>query len=138
MTFLNRINKFIDQSRKKIKNNVLSSKETRAFATETATNIWTAYKELGYKEGEDEEADQIDHGDEDEEDEDDYYDEEEEEEEEEEEQQPPPQPQPQQQQSQQQQQQQHHEENEEEIIHMYSEEEDYEEQSISILNASYK
>ena len=112
-----RVNKFIDQSKKKIKNNILTTDETHELARETAHNIIQTLKEMGHpilkEQGQEE---QFGDDEEDEEQQAAHEEEEGEEEKEEEEE----------------------EEEEEEVIHMYSDEdESLMEPSLSILDKNY-
>ena len=63
--FFNRISKFFNQSRKHIRNNVLSADETRKLAQQTASNILKQMKELGYSVPDDDEEEDDDDDDDD-------------------------------------------------------------------------
>ena len=68
--FFNRISKFFNQSRKHIRNNVLSADETRKLAQQTASNILKQMKELGYSVPDDDDDDEEEDDDDDDDDDD--------------------------------------------------------------------
>lgn len=104
------INKYIDQSRKHIRETVLSAEDTQEYAKQTAKIIWSKFKEFKLSVTKDDEEDEEDEGEEEEEaeDDEDVVDQHE-----------------------------NPQEEQEEVIHMYSDEGESQEPSQSILYSSY-